>query len=205
MGGGTQLLAAGAASAAPGPRGTEHPPLTSLPLSLRFPQTIPSTSPRSPFSPATIPAAASGSRTPRSPWCRWSGRCWPRSGVTAVPGSGSAAREQPQDGARTPRIAREPRNPRDGARGGHRRTGLVLPARRSPGSRRRVKSPSSPRPAGQMCREPPARRAPAPPLDLAFYVSRPNTESSLIFLFLKRKSCDLNWWGCLSPGCPVSD
>lgn len=138
------------------------PPLTSLPLSLRFPQTIPSTSPRSPFSPATTPAAASGSRTPRSPWCRWSGRCWPRSAATAVPGSGSAGREQPQDGARTPRIARQPWNPRDSARGGHRRAGLVLPARRSPGSRRRVKSPSSPRPAGQMCREPPALRRGSP-------------------------------------------
>lgn len=127
----------------PDPGVPSIPPLTPLRLSLPFPQTIPSTSPRSPFSPATTPAAASGSRTPRSPWCRWSGRSWPRS-AAAAPGSGSAGGEQPQDGSRTPRVAREPRNPRDGARGGRRRAGLVLPARRSPGSCRRVKSPSPP-------------------------------------------------------------
>ena len=110
-----------------------------------LPQTILSTSPRSPFSPATTPAAASGSRTLCSWWCRLSGRSWPRSTDTDVPGSGSAGKEQPGDGFWPPRITFKPwlLRQRDRARGGRRRGGLVLPARSSPGSCRRVKLPSS--------------------------------------------------------------
>lgn len=57
------------------------------PLSLPFPQTIPSTNPRSPFSPATTPAAASGCRRRRWRWCRWSGRSCSRSTDTDAPGA----------------------------------------------------------------------------------------------------------------------
>lgn len=97
--------AAAAAASGPRPWGVQrHPPYarvgpTTPPhtcLSSSPSQTIPSTSPRSPFSPATTPAAASGSRTPRWRWCRSSGRSWPRSTDTDVPGSGCAGKEQPR-------------------------------------------------------------------------------------------------------------
>lgn len=64
-----------------------------------FPQTIPSTSPRSPSSPATTRAAASGCRTPRSWWCRSSGRCWPPSAAGRGAGRSGAvlpARSPPE-------------------------------------------------------------------------------------------------------------
>lgn len=69
------------------------PPFSSLP------QTIPSTSPRSPSSPATTRAAASGCRTPRSWWCRSSGRCWPPSAAGRGAGRSGAvlpARSPPE-------------------------------------------------------------------------------------------------------------
>lgn len=106
----------------------------------------------------------------------------------------------------------------------------MLPARSSPGSCCRVKSPSSHR-ARTSCRE--WRRAaprdgswlrlPKAPVsalrlarrqpslsDVAFYISRPNIESSfcfvvLFFFFLKKKDFYFYLLGCFSPGFPVSD
>lgn len=66
--------------------GSQPPHRLTRPL-LLFPQTIPCTNPRSPFSPATTPAAASGCRRRRWRWCRSSGRCWSRSTDTDAPGA----------------------------------------------------------------------------------------------------------------------